>query len=56
LSMYYFEGLRLAEIAEIFKLSEARICQIHTQTVLSLRGYLDAIDNRADKKGEEEDN
>ena len=55
LSMYYFEGLRLAEIAEIFKLSEARICQIHTQTVISLRSYLDTIDDRQDKQEEEED-
>jgi RNA polymerase sigma factor FliA len=48
LSMYYFEGLRLAEIAEIFHLSEARICQIHTQTVLALRAYLDSVHARVD--------
>ena len=50
LSMYYFEGMRLAEIAAIFKLTEARICQIHTQTVLSLRSYLDTVHDR-DKEG-----
>ncbi len=51
LSHYYFEGLRLSEIAAIFNLSEARICQIHTQTVLSLRAYLDSVHNRREKEG-----
>ncbi len=53
LSMYYFEGMRLAEIASVFHLTEARICQIHTQTVLSLRSYLDNIHDRQQegKKG-----
>ena len=43
ISMYYFESLRLSEIAAVFDLSEARICQIHTQAVLGLRAYLDNI-------------
>jgi RNA polymerase sigma factor for flagellar operon FliA len=43
--MYYFEGMRLAEIATVFNLSEARICQIHTQAVLGLRAWLDGIHN-----------
>jgi RNA polymerase sigma factor FliA len=41
LTLYYFEGLRLAEIAEVFSLTESRICQIHAQAILSLRSYLD---------------
>jgi RNA polymerase sigma factor for flagellar operon FliA len=40
LALYYFENLRLAEIAAVFGLSEGRISQIHTQAVLSLRGAL----------------
>jgi RNA polymerase sigma factor for flagellar operon FliA len=40
LAMYYFENMRLAEIAAVFGLTESRICQIHSQTILSLRGYL----------------
>jgi RNA polymerase sigma factor for flagellar operon FliA len=36
LALYYFEGLRFSEIAEVFCLSEARICQIHKQTVTKL--------------------
>lgn len=51
LSMYYFEGMRLAEIAAIFKLTEARICQIHTQTVLSLRSYLESVHDRQQEGG-----
>lgn len=40
LAMYYFEELRLAEIALVFGVTESRICQIHTQAVAALRGYL----------------
>ncbi len=40
LSMYYYEGMRLAEIAAVFGLTESRICQIHSQAVIGLRGYL----------------
>jgi RNA polymerase sigma factor for flagellar operon FliA len=40
LALYYFENLRLAEIAAAFGLSEGRISQIHTQAVLTLRGCL----------------
>lgn len=37
LIQYYYEGKRLGEIAEIFGVTEARICQIHTQAVAKLR-------------------
>ena len=40
LAMYYHENMRLAEIAAVFNLTESRICQIHSQTVLSLRGAI----------------
>jgi RNA polymerase sigma factor FliA len=40
LAMYYHENLRLAEIASVFGLTESRICQIHTQAVLSLKSYI----------------
>jgi len=43
LAMYYFEDMRLAEIAEVFGLTESRICQIHSQAVISLRAYLTRI-------------
>ena len=40
LAMYYYENMRLSEIATCFGLTESRICQIHTQTVGQLRHYL----------------
>ena len=40
LAMYYFEHMRLAEIAKVFDLTESRICQIHSQTILSLRTFI----------------
>ena len=46
LAMYYFENMRLAEIAEVFDLTESRICQIHSQTILGLRGWLKRMKER----------
>ena len=40
LALYYFEDLRLREIAERFGVTESRICQIHAQAITSLRSYL----------------
>jgi RNA polymerase sigma factor for flagellar operon FliA len=46
LAMYYFENMRLAEIAAVFGLTESRICQIHAQTVLHLRAFVQRMRNR----------
>src|SRR3984893_5935969 len=43
LAMYYYENMRLSEIATCFGLTESRICQIHTQTVGQLRHYLTSL-------------
>jgi len=43
LAMYYFENMRIAEIAAVFGLTEGRISQIHTQTVLGLRAFMEKI-------------
>ena len=40
LALYYFEDLRLHEIAEVFGVTESRISQIHSAAVLALRAYL----------------
>ncbi|MFM8364433.1 MAG: sigma-70 family RNA polymerase sigma factor [Verrucomicrobiota bacterium] len=40
LAMYYFDNMRLAEIAKVFGVTESRICQIHTQAVLALKTYI----------------
>ncbi|MGE9296956.1 MAG: FliA/WhiG family RNA polymerase sigma factor [Puniceicoccales bacterium] len=44
LVQYYFEGKRLADIAEVFGVTEARICQIHTQAVAKLRRSFQSVD------------
>lgn len=40
LAMYYFEEMRLAEIAVVLGVTEGRISQIHTQAVQSLRAFI----------------
>lgn len=37
LTLYYYEGLNLAEIGEILGVTESRACQIHTKAVVHLR-------------------
>ena len=39
-SLYYFEGLTLAEIGRVLGVTESRICQLHTKAVLHLRTKL----------------
>ncbi len=46
LAMYYYENMRLAEIAAVFHLTESRISQIHSQAILGLRTYIQAARNR----------
>jgi RNA polymerase sigma factor for flagellar operon FliA len=40
LALYYHEDLHLREIAEVFGLTESRICQIHSQAILNIRSYM----------------
>lgn len=42
LSLYYDEGLTLAEIGEVIGVTESRVSQIHTKSVLHLRARLHA--------------
>jgi RNA polymerase sigma factor for flagellar operon FliA len=40
ITLYYFEGLTLAEIGEVLGVTESRVCQIHTKAVGLLRNNL----------------
>ena len=44
LALYYFEDLRLREIAEAFGVTESRICQIHGQAILAIKSLLQKED------------
>ena len=39
-TLYYFEGLNLAEIGQVLGVTESRVSQIHSKSVLSLRNRL----------------
>lgn len=40
LSLYYVEELTFKQIGEILELTEARICQLHTQAIARVRGKI----------------
>jgi RNA polymerase sigma factor for flagellar operon FliA len=51
LALYYFEDLRLREIAAVFGVTESRICQIHAQAILALKAFLRRHDPEASVDG-----
>ena len=44
LALYYFEDLRLREIAEVFGVTESRICQIHSKAIVTIKAFLQKHD------------
>lgn len=45
LALYYYEGLRLKEIAEVLQVTESRVSQIHTLAIQRLRGKMERFEN-----------
>ena len=50
IAFYYYEGLRLRDIAEIMNITESRVCQIHTEAVLTLRSFIKRIETTGTKE------
>jgi RNA polymerase sigma factor FliA len=42
LALYYQEELTMKEISKVMSVSESRVCQLHMQTIMRLRGLLHA--------------
>lgn len=49
LALYYFEDLRLREIAEAFGVTESRICQIHSQAIMAIKSSLERQEAHVEK-------
>jgi RNA polymerase sigma factor for flagellar operon FliA len=45
LALYYIEDMHLREIAEVFNLTESRICQIHAQAIMTIRAYVQRLES-----------
>lgn len=39
-TLYYYEGLTLAEIGQVLGVTESRVCQLHTKSVMQLRAKM----------------
>ncbi len=40
ITLYYYEGLTLAQIGQVLGVTESRVCQMHTKAVLQLRNRM----------------
>ena len=44
LTFYYFEELTMKEIGNLLKVTESRVCQIHSKAILHLKARLQTVD------------
>jgi len=49
ITLYYYEGLTLAEIGNVLGVTESRVCQMHTKAVLDLRNKIAALTRLEDE-------
>jgi RNA polymerase sigma factor for flagellar operon FliA len=42
LTLYYYEELTMKEIGELMKVTESRVCQVHTKAIIRLKAHLQA--------------
>jgi RNA polymerase sigma factor for flagellar operon FliA len=45
ISLYYYDEMTMKEIGYILELTESRVCQLHTQAILRLRGAVKDLKN-----------
>jgi RNA polymerase sigma factor for flagellar operon FliA len=43
ITLYYYEGLTLAQIGQVLGVTESRVCQMHTKAVLAMRGKINEV-------------
>ena len=44
-TMYYYEKLKYSEIAKVMGITQARVCQIHSKAMLTLKNKLESYIN-----------
>lgn len=44
LSLYYFEELTMKEIGTMLRVTESRVCQIHSKAIIHLKARLQLVD------------
>ena len=54
LSLYYVEELNLREIGQVLEVSESRVCQLHTKSILRLRTMMERALRAPDTDEDEE--
>jgi RNA polymerase sigma factor for flagellar operon FliA len=42
-TLYYYEGLTLAEIGLVLGVTESRICQLHTKSMMAMRSRMNLL-------------